>query len=225
MHYFIDGYNLMFRILRAGDDLQMQRASIILDLNRKIQVVGLDVTIVFDAQYQSGESTRSHLKHLEIYFTNQGETADELILQKLQHEKNPRQQTIVTSDKKLAWLARRRGALTETVEDFLKSLNNRCKNKLKNSPSTSARAILPPPKKVIPVSTKKPSPEECFEYYLEEFEANFQEMAKMQPVKELKSPPKKKKKAKTKELKQDEGLSNMERWVKAFERNLEDDET
>lgn len=223
MHYFIDGYNLMFRILRAGDDLQLQRESIIRDLNRKIEVVGLDVTIVFDAQYQSGESSRSHLQHLEICFTSQGETADELILRQLQHDKNPRQQTIVTSDKKLAWLARRRGAQTETVEDFLKSLNNRVKNKLKRSKLTPPPDIIPPIKKITPPSTQKSSTEECFEYYLEQFEISFQKMAESQAIKKVEiESPKKRKKPKTKKI-QDEGLSNMERWMKAFERKLDID--
>ena len=36
MHYFIDGYNLLFRILRAGDNLQKQREEIIQDLEIKI---------------------------------------------------------------------------------------------------------------------------------------------------------------------------------------------
>lgn len=225
MHYFIDGYNLMFRVLRAGDDLQMQRESIIRDLNRKIQVVGLDVTIVFDAQYQKGESSRSHVQHLEILFTAQGETADECILHMLKRVKNPREQTVVTSDKKLAWLARRRGAHTETVEDFLKILNKRYQNKLKRPqvPLVQETIIPSPPKKTIPILTQKALPEECFEYYLEKFESNFQEIPQSQPAKKSEQP-QKKKSQKPKKANPEKGLSDRDRWMKAFERSLSDDE-
>ena len=70
MHYFIDGYNLLFRTTYASEDLAFQRQQIILDLNKKIQVLNLDVTIVFDSQYHPGESERFHYNQLEIEFTN-----------------------------------------------------------------------------------------------------------------------------------------------------------
>lgn len=224
MHYFIDGYNLMFRVLRAGDDLQMQRESIIRDLSRKIILTGLDVTIVFDAQYQSGESSRSNLQHLEIHFTSRGETADEYILQQLKHEKKPLQQTIVTSDKKLAWLARRQGSKTETVEDFLRQLNNRYRNKQKR-PAAPISNVLLKPKKAITAPPEKSSPEESFDYYLAHFEDSFKKIIESQPANQNKEViSRKKPRATHKAIKQDDGLSIVERWIKAFERNLENEE-
>lgn len=223
MHYFIDGYNLMFRVLRAGDDLQKQRLSIIRDLNHKIQFLALDVTIVFDAQYHSGESSRSQRKHIDIRFTEQGETADEFILHQLKHVKNPRQYTVITSDKKLAWLVRRRGAHTESVEEFLKWLNNRYKNKLKRSTTPPTLQNIVSKQKEVAAPSQPSSLEESYEYYLKQFEMNFQEWSQtQQPVKKVQKVSKKKKMVKD-TLPKDEGLSNLERWQKAFERKLEED--
>lgn len=223
MHYFIDGYNLMFRVLRAGDDLRVQREILIQDLNRKIQALNLDVTLVFDAQYQEGDNSQSHIQHLEILFTRQGETADELILQKLKHAANPIQHTVITSDKKLAWLARRRNAKTESVEDFLKWLNNRYKNKIKRHKNPPVKMPLSKPrKKIVSEPTVKSTTEKSEDYYLEKFETLFKSYLEAEPIKKerKKEKAKERKIPKFKKTKKDEGLSDMERWQKAFERDL-----
>lgn len=224
MHYFIDGYNFMFRILRAGDDLQTQREAIIRDLNRKIRILNLDVTIVFDAHYQSSEGVRTHFQHLEICFSAKGESADDFILHQIKQEKHPRQLTVVTSDKKLAWLSRRQGCLTETIEEFLKWLNSRYVNKIKRREKILIPQDIPAPKKAEPPVTTPSSPEEYFDFYLRQFEKNFQQIVKTQPPKNSKKTPKMKKNSKIKKTKEGEHLSNMERWIKAFERNVEENE-
>ena len=43
MHYFIDGYNLLFRLCMDSEDLQSQREAIIHDLNKKISLIKMDV--------------------------------------------------------------------------------------------------------------------------------------------------------------------------------------
>lgn len=240
MHYFIDGYNLMFRTLHASDDLQTQRWRIIHDLNEKIQILNLDVTLVFDSHYQFGEATRTHFNKLEIQFTEQGETADEFILEELKHEQTPQMQTVVTSDKTLAWLSRRSAAKTETVEEFLGWLNKRYKNKRrqlktsKQAGSEKAAYIKKEQIPAIPQKTVKPSknasPEECFDYYLSLFTENFNQIAVFEPPLSItpptKQPPKKSRVKKAKKIaamEGNEGLSLEERWLKAFERDIKDD--
>jgi uncharacterized protein len=214
----------MFRVLRAGDDLQAQREQIIQDLRQKIRFLSLDVTIVFDAQYREGESTRSHHNPLEIQFTGKGETADDQIIAELKRVKNPLLHTVVTSDKKLAWLARRRGAKTETVEEFIAWLNKRYKNKL-NQKTPPPAQITPLPKKPKESSEDKipsqsSSAEECFDFYLKQFEKEVQES--LPPKKTKPAEPKKRKK----KLEQNapDGLTDMERWLKAFHRSLANDD-
>ena len=116
MHYFIDGYNLLFRVLKSGDNLKSKREEITKNLDTKIDILKLDCTLVFDSHYQEDDSTRSHYKSLEIVFTATGQTADEYILTELKQSKNPTQHTVITSDKILARLCRMRLSKTESVE-------------------------------------------------------------------------------------------------------------
>lgn len=226
MHYLIDGYNLMFRVLKAGDDLQKQRERIIHDLNAKIQFLGLDATLVFDAQYQFGAAQRTHYKQVEILFTAEGETADDYILHELKSSQHPAGYTVVTSDKKLAWLSRRRLAHTEEVDEFLGWLNKRYKNKLRRLKEAREAPVPPKPAKkqppVVPIPT---SPEECFNYYLQQFEERFQKIAKKVPEKkEAKAKPRatsyKKQVRPPKKTKADD-QSDMDRWLQAFSKEPE----
>ncbi|MGA8163726.1 MAG: NYN domain-containing protein [Waddliaceae bacterium] len=129
MHYLIDGYNLLFRMAGARDDLRSQREQLIAELTEKIEFLKLNVSLVFDSHSQEGDRSRSHFHSLEICFTAEGETADAYILSKLKSAKNPSQETVVTSDKTLAWKARRHLARTEAPEVFLSWVHQRYDNR------------------------------------------------------------------------------------------------
>jgi uncharacterized protein len=200
MHYYLDGYNLMFRILRATEDFRTLREKIIADLSAKIQILDLDVTVVFDATYQRGELDRSRTQSIEILYTAEGETADEFIINELKSGRKPSDHTVVTSDKELAYLARLCHSHTETVEHFISWLNRRYKNKLRRPVSEA-----PPKPKImeLPKLLKKvelpPPPVESFEYYLQAFEERLKEQnPKLKPEER-------------------EYLTDMQRWLRAFE--------
>lgn len=228
MHYFIDGYNLLFRLLRASNDLQAQRKKIIDELSTKIKFIGLDATLVFDAHYQSGEATKSHLKDLEIFFTAAGESADELIISELKRVADPRQETVVTSDKKLAWRARRKAAHSESVEAFMEWLNRRYKNKirdLKEKRLSLPIAALPVPLLAAPLKADKPPTqkeraENCTDYYAEIFEREYAKSLQDVPQKVKrplnKSPAKRRKQPLLKAI--EDTRSDMERWEDIFEK-------
>ncbi len=225
MHYYIDGYNLLFRILRAGDDLTKQRETIIEDLSHKIALLGIDATLVFDSQYQLGESTRSHLRNLEILYTDYQQTADDLILKELKREPNPQQHTVVTSDKKLAWYARRKSAKTETVEEFFAWLNKAYKNKLRHQKQAKESPKEIPKKKETPVKPAQPSTQasanECFDFYLQQFEKEAEALTPPTSP----SPPEKEPKRRSKIPKKakDDAQSLMDHWLKAFQSNPDPD--
>lgn len=230
MHYYIDGYNLLFRLLKAGDEVRRQREQITVDIEKMVHALNLDVTLVFDSHYQEDENTKSHFKSLEIIFTAKGESADEYILQELKESKCPTHHTVVTSDKKLARLCQLRLALTESVDEFLAWITKRYKNKIR--PKKTPIAPLPAiktaqePKKQEPTTlpTSLESAEGCFSFYLETFEKEIQELESQKPP-PSKPPtePKKIKVKKRKITKEEEHLSQTERWQKAFEtRNIED---
>lgn len=232
MLYYIDGYNLMFRILRVSDDLQAQREQIIHDLSIKIELLSIEAILVFDSQHQVGPGSCSHFKQLEIRFTEGGETADEYILKAVKRADNPQNITVITSDKKLAWLSRRRSAKTETVEEFITWLNKRYRNKLRHQKSPQNKAVEmqmaklhePPAKKEIspptaPISTV--AAEECFDFYLTQFEAA-SVLLEETPKKPSKKPVKGQKTKKNSQ-ENDQNESFVATWFKVFERDLESD--
>lgn len=236
MHYYIDGYNMLFRLMHSEEGLQSQREKIIYELNKKIALLKIDVSIVFDATYQIGDRTRSHYDQLEILFTDHGETADEFILEEICNSKSPRQETVVTSDKKLAILVRKKSAHTESVEEFLQWLDRVYKNRLKRLKNAEAiKPSLIPPKGPVPIKivenktielSVQSSPEECADYYEQIFESKFQAIIKEEEAKPKKKEktsvhkPKQKKQPAFEEenmSKEDKIQNEMERWLKVFE--------
>ena len=228
MLYIIDGYNLMFRIWKTDDDLQGPREALIKDLDQKMAILKLNVILVFDAQYQERDTAFIQQKNLEIHFTEHGETADDYIVKLVKKSANPLNITVITSDNKLSWLTRRINGKTQSVDLFLKWINNKYRNTLKkeNTPFTKRETFLEktaknPSKAPLEESTK----EYCFSFYLDHFQKEFEKMiiekeikkeAKLKNSKKLKSS----KKSKTTHEKQDFTLTNYERWLKAFERNI-----
>lgn len=202
MHYFIDGYNLLFRLLGDGDLLRDQRDWIIWDLSEKLQFLDLDITIVFDATYCHGNSNRSHYKNLEIIYTSSDETADEYIITELSNIENPRQETVVTSDKKLAWLARRLNAKTESIEQFNRWLNQRYKNKRKGVKKEKPTKETKLQEDMLPIL--EGSQDKNVNLYLKAFEKRYGELEKET----------------TSQKKNEPSESEVERWLRIFEERL-----
>ena len=204
---------------------------ITLDLEKKINLLELDVTLVFDSHYQKDDHTRSHFNSLEIIFTASGETADEFILQELKESKTPSQHIVITSDKKLARLCQLRLSKTESVEEFLAWLGKRYKNKLRQKPLLTPKLIQPNkieeliklPLPTLPTPLK--SAEDCFDYYQQIFEKEFliTEQKKGPQAKKNSPEPKKPKIKKRKLTKEETQLSDWQRWQNAFENKSSED--
>lgn len=207
MHYLIDGYNLMFRVEQAEEDLQVQRERLIRRLDEKFIKSHIKGIIIFDAHLQQGEGAIEYAKNLDIYYTAYSQTADEAILELLNGLKASGW-IIVTSDKGLAQKVRRTGFTTETVEQFLSSLKKKGSKKAPRREIYSAPIIPPKPKTKLP--TLQTHPDECFDYYLEMFQREI-EPEKPKKGTRRKLAPKKK------EEKEEKGLSDFERWFKAFQ--------
>lgn len=210
MLYLIDGYNLLFRKIRAGEDLSLQRQHLIHEIYQKSAAVGLMVTIVFDAHYQPEEESRSHFKSLEIRFSGHGETADQLILKEVKRSTQPSHITVVTSDKKLALHARSRLAKTETIEEFMESLNRRYRKKQANKS---------PPLSLLPLVSKEERnfspPEGTDDYYLDIFQKRLEETPQKKKIKTPKRTSKKKREEPLAEPKLPEE-DEMARWLRLF---------
>lgn len=195
MRYFVDGYNLLFRTSWEEEELKIKRDKIVHGLAPKVQKAGIDLLLVFDSQHQVGPGELCVISGLQVYFTDYGETADEYILAQLRKAANPRECTVVTSDTHLAIRARRKGAYSQTIHEFMLLLNRLYKKKNKMS---LGKAPLPPHKiKKIPTQE---------EYYQKIFEKNYIEL----DLKSNKETPRREKESKP--------LSDYERWLKAFEK-------
>ncbi len=129
MHYFIDGYNVLFFLQHVDNDLKHRREKIISNLNEQISFLALDVSIIFDAHKQK-QYSRQYLDQLEIIYTD-SQTADEYILEALYKIKKPKQEIVVTSDKQLARQVRALNVKVMEVPEFLEALNTRCEKKRK----------------------------------------------------------------------------------------------
>jgi len=121
MHYYIDGYNLLFQTLHPLKDLRAKREKMVELLQEKLSALDLSLTIVFDgSHYRGEESGFQYLPSLQIIFTPKGQSADEYILEKLSHTLHPSEYTIVTSDKALSQKCRGLGAHTKNIADFMR---------------------------------------------------------------------------------------------------------
>jgi predicted RNA-binding protein with PIN domain len=126
MHYLIDGYNLLFRLVESKKSLQAQRQSIIRSLQKEFKHLHLQGTIVFDGSHKRGEqSGLSYQSPLIIAYSHSGETADQYILERLETASSPSEITVVTDDRSLASAARALKARTLSLKSFLAMLEKK----------------------------------------------------------------------------------------------------
>ncbi|MDB6081195.1 MAG: hypothetical protein JWO53_467 [Chlamydiia bacterium] len=149
MHYYIDGYNLLFRSAwnRSSDNLEAMRQSLIEELDKDISLLHLVVTIVFDAPLQTEELRRGHFRSLEIIFTSKGQTADDFLIHSFEGMSTHATICLVSSDKRLQARARNLGVIGQSIEEFTTWLRKRVRKKqsgLKNE----KQALLKPQKEV-----------------------------------------------------------------------------
>lgn len=132
MKYYIDGYNLLFRLnlFEQKQNLQEQRELFIRDINHKAKSIHLKLCLVFDGKQEEELYSLGHFDTLEIIYTSSKLSADQHLLQIVSDAKKPNSLAIVTSDKKLAELCSSMGANTLAVESFLKWLNYKYKRSI-----------------------------------------------------------------------------------------------
>jgi uncharacterized protein len=225
MHYYIDGYNILFRTLRSHQSLQEAREALVDDLDTKASLLNIPMTIVFDAHYQEEDISITHYHNLEIIYSSHLQTADDLIIKILKVLDNPKSTTLVTSDNKLAWRARHLFAKTEKVEIFLEKLNRRYENKLKQH--TAPTKTLKQTPLIQPLIKKETQPnasvEKCQDDYEQIFTSRFEEFEKKRISKNQPKQPLQKMKKKEKNQPQEKYLSDYDRWLKIFEKESGED--
>ncbi len=168
MRYIVDGYNLLFRTLRAEGDLKKQREGIVASLNARARALNLDITIVFDGAQPFSEITRSHFDCIEIVFSRESEEADDYIARRLQEDPYPQRHTVITDDNKLAWRCRIAGGKTEGIQHFLRWLEARYDKRSSSVDRPSSLPALPSEPPQVPSTPAKEDLLSLFEERLEE---------------------------------------------------------
>ncbi len=125
MHWVIDGYNVMHAGGRLGAKLGREgfrraRRRFLGDLT---DALGPDragrTTVVFDARVPPGDfSLHATYRGLHLLFALGDEDADSRIESIIEHDANPRNLTVVSSDRRIRQAASRRRAKSLTAEDF-----------------------------------------------------------------------------------------------------------
>lgn len=129
MHYFIDGYNLFFRLPETKRSLEEGRELLI----DSLLGIKMSLTIVFDGG-DNDMPRRTHKGPLEIVYTAKGQSADNYILEEVSWVKNPQDYTVVTSDKQLARRCQMAGSKCQTISSFLALLEKKQAVPIKEKP-------------------------------------------------------------------------------------------
>ena len=116
MHYFIDGYNVLYALpdMPAGT-WEMKRDALLRKIAAEKPHGKNQVTVVFDSR--EGAGSQSRRADIAIAFTS-GETADDWISNHIREAVNPRVYVVVTDDQGLRRLIRGTGAKWLGTGDF-----------------------------------------------------------------------------------------------------------
>jgi predicted RNA-binding protein with PIN domain len=135
LNYFVDGYNLLFKLSDSTWDLQSKRKAVIAFLEERISSLSLSLTVVFEGKHKRDEESGfHHFAYLKVLFTPQGESADAYFIDFLSHTFHPSHYTIVTSDKALSSQCRGLGAQTMGVQEFLQWIEKKGKKPVYKNP-------------------------------------------------------------------------------------------
>ena len=67
--FYIDGYNLLFKVQKNHSTLQEARELIIRDLNKRLANIKLEASIIFDSTYTEGMGSHNSLDYLHVIYT------------------------------------------------------------------------------------------------------------------------------------------------------------
>ncbi len=134
MHYWIDGYNLLFHISSSKASFRKKREDLIIELNTQATRLNIQITIIFDAfDKEKNLDMRTHYGDLEIIYSTSKQTADESILDSIERSRSPSNICVVTADNDLARKAKALKANILSLKEFLGFLKKREKKATQNS--------------------------------------------------------------------------------------------
>lgn len=126
MEYLIDGYNLIFSLIKSKESLQTLRQQVIRYLQKKFTSRKLSGMVIFDgAHRRDEESGLSYPSPLIVAYTPKGQSADAYIVEQISIAHNPKEIMVITNDKGLIRHAKSAGAKVMGNDEFIEWLKKK----------------------------------------------------------------------------------------------------
>lgn len=126
--YLVDGYNMIgawpeLIALKNADDIESARDRLLQLCSNFQQFEGIDIWVVFDAQFVPGIQQNFEQYRVQVVFTAEDETADSYI-ERVAGEMNSRltQVSVATSDLAEQWIIFQKGALRKSAREFYQEI-------------------------------------------------------------------------------------------------------
>lgn len=123
MHYLIDGHNLIAQLSDISLDDPHDEAKLVLRL--RSWIAGgrrRKVTVIFDGGLPGGTWRYMSRGSLKALFATEGQTADALLVNRIHQAKNPSAHTLVTDDREILAVAKKRRMPYMTSQAFAQQL-------------------------------------------------------------------------------------------------------
>lgn len=119
MRYWVDGYNVIHRApIGAGAALHERRA----ELLARIAASGMQAFVAFDSRERVVGAEESVPRRVEVAFATGGQSADQLLLERLRRARDLRGAILVSDDRDLRDRAPGLGVATLSVGAFMRKL-------------------------------------------------------------------------------------------------------
>jgi predicted RNA-binding protein with PIN domain len=122
MQWLIDGHNLIGQMPTLHLDDPNDEAKLLEYLRRYRAKTGHGITVVFDSglAYRPGETKKQG--GITIQFASHGQTADQIIMQRVRRVKNSQAIMVVTSDRAIQQVAQQKGVRVLESAAFARQL-------------------------------------------------------------------------------------------------------
>ena len=120
MKIIIDGYNLMYRMELTGT-LEQKREELLESLAEFMSVNPNEILVVFDGGRNPSQHRGAEAKYgIKIFYSAQGETADDYIMEMVEKRKGKaKMHLVVSSDRKITDFAKKHFMKTMTSDEFV----------------------------------------------------------------------------------------------------------
>ena len=135
---YIDGYNALFQLRDIGDSFSIEREFFIRTMDKEAALLNQPITLVFDARFTEDPLSIHGLAMIRIIYTEQGQSADDWLIQRVHYDSNPQKLLIISNDRALIRQIKVYGGQTQKVAVFFKNWKQLYNKKVSQNKNLSA---------------------------------------------------------------------------------------